>query len=391
MAAAPAEHAHALEADSGLWGWITWPFEYIGGYFGSPRPTTPPGKGPASKRTAAATSAAYDDEAHSAHLEEWLPALVGATDDPMEHEHSIHGVFVPPHIEDWTAFAASLPDVAYPRYRMVLPKKTKILALDLDETLVHSTSRSSGDCDYFVEVLVDRCSCLYYVFKRPFVDQFLETVSNWYHLVIYTASLREYAEPVVNWLDRGRGLFKKRLYRTACIEQMGLFIKNLTLVDPDLSRVCLLDNSLVSFAMHPGMPMPFSHVPPLSPPLPTGLCRAQTMQSPLRAGPTIAQTRPFWTRCPFSMRYAFRTTCGASFPSVACSRSREATEQADGNVGGRIPVVDRERRTRDLWSYALALVVYNLVVYYTCPWGRKQRPRPQLPSTRNGQTRGSAR
>ena len=52
----------------------------------------------------------------------------------------------------------------------------KILALDLDETLVHSTSRSSGDCDFYVEVLVDRSSCLYYVFKRPFVEQFLETV-----------------------------------------------------------------------------------------------------------------------------------------------------------------------------------------------------------------------
>ena len=92
-------------------------------------------------------------------------------------EYSLQGIFVPAHVEDWGAFSASLPDSAFPRYKMILPKKSKILALDLDETLVHSTSRSSSDCDYFIEVLVDRSSCLYYVFKRPFVDQFLETVN----------------------------------------------------------------------------------------------------------------------------------------------------------------------------------------------------------------------
>ena len=143
-----------------------------------------------------------------------LSPTLNSSSNGSEAEYSMHGVYVPGHIEDWTTFTASLPDSAYPRYKMVLPKKTKVLALDLDETLVHSTCKSSSDCDYFVEVLIDRSSCLYYVFKRPFVDRFLDTASAWYHLVIYTASLREYAEPVVNWLDRGRGLFKKRLFRT---------------------------------------------------------------------------------------------------------------------------------------------------------------------------------
>jgi CTD nuclear envelope phosphatase 1 len=185
-----------------------------------------------------------------------LVSSTGVLHDAGPADYCMHGIFVPTNIEDWTTFTASLPDVAYPRFKMVLPRKTKILALDLDETLVHSTSKSSGDCDYFVEVLVDRSSCLYYVFKRPLVDKFLETVNNWYHLVIYTASLREYAEPVVNWLDGGRGLFKKRLYRTACIDQMGMYVKNLSLVDPDLSRVCLLDNSPASFLMHPDNGIP---------------------------------------------------------------------------------------------------------------------------------------
>jgi len=174
-------------------------------------------------------------------------------------EHSIMGLQVPAGVEDWTTSVAALPDAVFPRYRMVLPRRTKILALDLDETLVHSTCRSVGDCDFIVEVLIDRSSCLYYLFKRPHVDHFLKTVAEWYHLVIYTASLREYADPVVNWLDAGRGLFKKRLFRSACIESApGVHVKNLCLVDGgDLSRVCLLDNSPVSFALHPhnGIPI----------------------------------------------------------------------------------------------------------------------------------------
>jgi len=71
-------------------------------------------------------------------------------------------------------------------------------------------------------------------------------------LVIYTASLKEYADPVVNWLDRGQKLFRKRLFRNACIEKNGMYLKDLSLVDPDLSRVCLVDNSPISFVIHPG-------------------------------------------------------------------------------------------------------------------------------------------
>lgn len=77
-------------------------------------------------------------------------------------------------------------------------------------------------------------------------------MSNWYQLAIYTASLREYADPVVNMLDRGRRLFPKRLFRTACLEKDGMYLKDLALVDGDLSRVFLLDNSAISFILNPG-------------------------------------------------------------------------------------------------------------------------------------------
>lgn len=56
------------------------------------------------------------------------------------------------------------------------PGKRKTLVLDLDETLIHSTSRGSRNHDHVVEVLVDKHVCLYYIYKRPFVDLFLRKV-----------------------------------------------------------------------------------------------------------------------------------------------------------------------------------------------------------------------
>lgn len=38
-------------------------------------------------------------------------------------------------------------------------------------------------------------------------------VSAWYTLVIFTASMQEYADPVIDWLDAGRGIIGKRFFR----------------------------------------------------------------------------------------------------------------------------------------------------------------------------------
>lgn len=72
---------------------------------------------------------------------------------------------------------ASLPDSFFPRRRIVLPKRQKTLVLDLDETLIHSTAGSCVGFDFMIEVLIGRTSCLYYVYKRPHLDYFLEVVS----------------------------------------------------------------------------------------------------------------------------------------------------------------------------------------------------------------------
>ncbi|VBB76409.1 Putative Nuclear envelope morphology protein [Podospora comata] len=141
----------------------------------------------------------------------------------------------------------------------------KTLILDLDETLIHSMSKggrmSSG---HMVEVRLNTTyvgvggqnsigpqhPILYYVHKRPHCDEFLRRVSKWYNLVVFTASVQEYADPVIDWLEADRKYFSARYYRQHCTFRHGAFIKDLSSVEPDLSRVMILDNSPLSYMFH---------------------------------------------------------------------------------------------------------------------------------------------
>lgn len=148
-----------------------------------------------------------------------------------------------------TSMFGQLPRTLLPRH-MMHPQKT--LILDLDETLIHSLSKggkmSSG---HMVEVKLDgQHAILYYVHKRPFCDEFLRKVSKWYNLVVFTASVQEYADPVIDWLEQERKVFRARYYRQHCTFRNGGYVKDITVVEPDLSRVMIIDNSPVSYTLH---------------------------------------------------------------------------------------------------------------------------------------------
>lgn len=150
-----------------------------------------------------------------------------------------------------------------------LAKKT--LVLDLDETLIHSLAKggrmSSG---HMVEVKLanpvtttatpggptmtigPQHPILYYVHKRPYCDDFLRKICKWYKLVIFTASVQEYADPVIDWLEQERKFFAGRYYRQHCTLRNGAYIKDLSFVEPDLSKVMILDNSPMSYIFHEG-------------------------------------------------------------------------------------------------------------------------------------------
>jgi RNA polymerase II subunit A small phosphatase-like protein len=101
----------------------------------------------------------------------------------------------------------------------------KTLVLDLDETLVHSSFIPIKDPDFIVPVVIDNHSHNVYVLKRPGVDEFLRALGPLYEIVVFTASLGKYADPVLDALDTLK-IVKHRLFRESCVKHKeGNFVK----------------------------------------------------------------------------------------------------------------------------------------------------------------------
>ena len=158
----------------------------------------------------------------------------------------------------------------------------KLLLIDLDETLVHS--------DFNLEYLNDKSIKYdaiikfketqeefeenyedYYdmrrkklersllqeekeykvgIFVRKGAKEFLSEVSKYFEVGIFTASVKEYADAVIDFLDPNKNLIKFRLYRNNCINVNDrVFVKDLRIIKGvDMKDVILLDNSLYSFS-----------------------------------------------------------------------------------------------------------------------------------------------
>lgn len=142
--------------------------------------------------------------------------------------------------------------------------KRKILVLDLDETLIHShhdgvlrpTVRPGTPPDFILKVVIDKHPVRFFVHKRPHVDFFLEVVSQWYELVVFTASMEIYGSAVADKLDNNRGILKRRYYRQHCTLDLGSYIKDLSVVHSDLSSIVILDNSPGAYRSHPDNAIP---------------------------------------------------------------------------------------------------------------------------------------
>ena len=73
----------------------------------------------------------------------------------------------------------------------------KTLVLDLDETLVHSSFKPVENADIVLPVEIEGSVCNIYILVRPGVSTFLKRMYKHYELVVFTASLSKYAEPLM--------------------------------------------------------------------------------------------------------------------------------------------------------------------------------------------------
>jgi len=76
--------------------------------------------------------------------------------------------------------------------------------LDLDETLVHSSFKGPKKPDIVLPVDIEGRICHVYILVRPGCVKFLNEMAKHYEVVIYTASLSKYADPLMDILDQNK-------------------------------------------------------------------------------------------------------------------------------------------------------------------------------------------
>lgn len=129
------------------------------------------------------------------------------------------------------------------------------VVIDLDETLVHSSFKPISNADFIVPVEIDGTVHQVYVLKRPYVDEFLQKMGELFECVLFTASLAKYADPVADLLDQW-GVFRARLFRESCVFHRGNYVKDLSRLGRELSKVIIVDNSPASYIFHPENAVP---------------------------------------------------------------------------------------------------------------------------------------
>jgi len=127
--------------------------------------------------------------------------------------------------------------------------KKMCLVLDLDETLVHSSFKPVPHSDFILSIEMDGITHKVYVLKRPGVDEFLLRMAQYYELVIFTASLDKYANPLLDLLDTNKTI-TGRLYREHCTRQGQTYVKDLSRLGRKLEHSLIIDNSPYSYALH---------------------------------------------------------------------------------------------------------------------------------------------
>ena len=107
--------------------------------------------------------------------------------------------------------------------------KPYTLVLDLDETLIHFKANPNNEESGTIRI-------------RPYLYNFLEKIKKYYELVVFTAATQEYADPIINALEQKKKYFDYRLYRIHTIIIDNDFVKDISKLGRDLSKIIIVDN-----------------------------------------------------------------------------------------------------------------------------------------------------
>ena len=116
--------------------------------------------------------------------------------------------------------------------------KPYTLVLDLDETLIHFKSNPNNESSGKIMI-------------RPFLYDFLRSIKEDFELIIFTAATQDYADPIINAIEKDEKYFDYRLYRIHTTIIDNDFVKDLSKLGRDLNRTVIVDNMKQNYKNQP--------------------------------------------------------------------------------------------------------------------------------------------
>ena len=104
--------------------------------------------------------------------------------------------------------------------------KPYTLVLDLDETLVHVPKKTNK------------------IFLRPGCRDFLHSLLPYYELILFTSSIKEYADQIINFIEIKEKYFTYCLYRENTILISDFFFKDINKLGRDIKRIIIIDDKV---------------------------------------------------------------------------------------------------------------------------------------------------
>lgn len=83
---------------------------------------------------------------------------------------------------------------------------------------------------------------------RPYLQCFLERVSECYEIIIFTSSLEKYASKIIDAIDIDK-ICKIRLYREQCTKINGVYVKEIKKLNRDMKSIVILDNNPLHYML----------------------------------------------------------------------------------------------------------------------------------------------
>ena len=106
------------------------------------------------------------------------------------------------------------------------------LVLDLDETIIHCPDQQE------IQPLI-----------RPGTEKFLSELSQYYEIVIFTAAMQDYADFILDQIDKEKKWISHRLYRQHTTVLKRSYLKDIAKLGRDLTKTIIIDNASDNFQL----------------------------------------------------------------------------------------------------------------------------------------------